>query len=150
MITTANNKLLSTLALATALAVVSTVPAMAATDAPKAAASTPSATAKSTPTVDELVLVETIQLTPVNLASKLIGSAIHTADNKKVGDVKDLLIGENNKIVAVTVGVGGFLGIDETYLAFPMKDIGFSYDTGALRITTDLTKAAIEKAAKRK
>lgn len=150
MITTENNKLFSTLALAVALAAVSTVPAMAATAAPKAAASTPAATAKTKPTVDEVVLVETIQLTPVNLASKLIGSAIHTADNKKVGDVKDLLIGDNNKIVAVTAGVGGFLGMDETYLAFPMKDIKFSYDTGSLKITTDLTKAAIEKAAKQK
>ena len=150
MIKSANSNRVSALALAAALAAGLAVPAMAATDAPKTAASAPSATAKAAPAVDEIVLLESIQLTPVNMASKIIGSAVHTADNKKVGDVKDILIGENNKLVAVTIGVGGFLGIDETYLAFPMKDVKFSYDTGALKITTDLSKAAIEKAAKRK
>ena len=150
MIKSANSNRVSALALAAALAAGLAVPAMAATDAPKTAASAPAATAKAAPAVDEIVLLESIQLTPVNMASKIIGSAVHTADNKKVGDVKDILIGENNKLVAVTIGVGGFLGIDETYLAFPMKDVKFSYDTGALKITTDLSKAAIEKAAKRK
>ena len=150
MIKSANSNRVSALALATALAAGLAASAMAATDAPKTAASAPAATAKAAPAVDEIVLLESIQLTPVNMASKIIGSAVHTADNKKVGDVKDILIGENNKLVAVTIGVGGFLGIDETYLAFPMKDVKFSYDTGALKITTDLSKAAIEKAAKRK
>ena len=150
MIKSANSNRVSALALAAALAAGLAAPAMAATDAPKTAASAPAATAKAAPAVDEIVLLESTQLTPVNMASKIIGSAVHTADNKKVGDVKDILIGENNKLVAVTIGVGGFLGIDETYLAFPMKDVKFSYDTGALKITTDLSKAAIEKAAKRK
>lgn len=147
----ARNKLFLTIGLATAISMGLAAPVLAATDMTKPAASTPAPMAKSAkPGVDELVLVETIRLTPVNLASKIIGSAIHTADNKKVGNVNDILIGENNKIDALTVGVGGFLGIDETYLAFPMKDIKFTSDNGALKITTDLTKAAIEQAVKHK
>ncbi|MEO9102964.1 MAG: PRC-barrel domain-containing protein [Burkholderiaceae bacterium] len=161
MIDSAHSKLFLTIGLATAIAAGLAAPAMAATDTPRVTTSAPAATTSSPaaaavsakpakPVVDELVLVESIQLTPVSLASKIIGSALHTADNKKVGSVKDLLIGENNRIDAVTVGVGGFLGMDETYLAFPMKDISFSSESGSLRITTDLTKAAIEQAAKRK
>ena len=150
MITFGSKYPLSTLGLAMALSAGIAVPAMAATNSPTTAASAPATMNKASPKVDELIIVESIQLTPVNLASKIIGSAVHTADNKKVGDVKDILIGENNRLVAVTVGVGGFLGIDETYLAFPMKDIKFSDSSGSLKITTDLTKAAIEKAAKRK
>ena len=151
MIKTIHKHLFSTACLAAALSAGLVAPTMAATDSAKPAASTSAPTAKGNPpVVDELVVVESIQLTPVNQASKIIGSALHTSDNKKVGDVKDILIGDDNKIVAVTVGVGGFLGIDETYLAFPIKDIKFSYDTGSLRVTTDLNKASIERAAKRK
>lgn len=150
MITFASKQTFSTLGLAMALAASIAAPAMAATNSPNATAATAPAMDKTKPKVDELVIVESIQLTPVNLASKIIGSAVYTSDNKKVGDVKDMLIGESNRIIAVTVGVGGFLGIDETYLAFPMKDIKLSYDSGSLKITTDLTKAAIEKVAKRK
>ena len=150
MITFGGKHAPSALGLAMALSAGIAAPAMAATNAPAPAASAPAAMVKAAPKVDELVIVESIQLTPVHLASKIIGSALHTADNKKVGYVKDIVIGENNKLVAVTVGVGGFLGIDETYLAFPMKDIKFSDSSGSLKITTDLNKAAIEKVAKRK
>ena len=150
MITFTSKYSFSTLGLAVALAAGIAAPVMAATNSPMTTASAPATMQKAMPKVDELVIVESIQLTPVNLASKIIGSAVYGSDNKKVGDVKDILIGENNKLVAVTVGVGGFLGIDETYMAFPMKDIKFSDSSGSLKITTDLTKAAIEKAAKRK
>ena len=150
MITSGSKYSFSTLGLAITLSAGIAAPVMAATNSPATAASAPVTMQKAMPKVDELVIVESIQLTPVNLASKIIGSAVYGSDNKKVGDVKDILIGENNKLVAVTVGVGGFLGIDETYMAFPMKDIKFSDSSGSLKITTDLTKAAIEKAAKRK
>ena len=150
MITSGSKYSFSTLGLAVTLSAGISAPVGAATNSPATAASAPVTMQKAMPKVDELVIVESIQLTPVNLASKIIGSAVYGSDNKKVGDVKDILIGENNKLVAVTVGVGGFLGIDETYMAFPMKDIKFSDSSGSLKITTDLTKAAIEKAAKRK
>ena len=100
--------LLSMACLAAALSVGLVGTTVAATDSPKPSASTPVPAAKGNhPVVDELVVVESIQLTPVNQTSKIIGSALHTSDNKKVGDVKDILIGDDNKIVAVTVGVGG-------------------------------------------
>ena len=160
-----NRNLSSTLGFAAAIALGLAAPAFAATDASKTTTTTTTTTPQTTttaaaapvakasaakPTVDELVLVETIRMTPVSSAERIIGSTVHTADNKKVGTVKDILIGENDKIVAVTVGVGGFLGIDETYLAFPLKDIRFNTDGGSLKVTTDLDKAAIERAAKRR
>src|SRR6185437_3387873 len=45
------------------------------------------------------------------LASKFKGTDVIGADNKKIGDVSDILFDKDGKIEAYVVGVGGFLGI---------------------------------------
>ena len=75
MIKTIHKHLFSTACLAAALSAGLVAPTMAATDSAKPAASTSAPTAKGNPpVVDELVVVESIQLTPVNQASKIIGT----------------------------------------------------------------------------
>src|SRR4029079_16255577 len=45
------------------------------------------------------------------LASKFKGTDVLGSDDKKIGDVKDILFDKDGKIEAYVVGVGGFLGI---------------------------------------
>jgi hypothetical protein len=51
------------------------------------------------------------------LASKFKGTDVIGADDKKIGDVTDILFDKGGKIEAYVVGVGGFLGIGSKEVA---------------------------------
>jgi hypothetical protein len=52
--------------------------------------------------------------------SKFKGTDVIGPDNVQVGDVNDALFDKNGKILALIVGVGGFLGIGEKSVAIDM------------------------------
>jgi hypothetical protein len=54
------------------------------------------------------------------LASKFKGTNVLGPKNEKVGDVSDVLFDKSGKVLAVVVGVGGFLGIGEKDVAIDM------------------------------
>lgn len=54
------------------------------------------------------------------LASSLIGRTVYNQQNEELGDINDVILGEDGQVVAVLIGVGGFLGIGE-------KDVGVKY-----------------------
>jgi sporulation protein YlmC with PRC-barrel domain len=54
------------------------------------------------------------------LASKFKGTNVLGPNNEKVGDVSDVLFDKDGKVLAVIVGVGGFLGIGEKDVAIDM------------------------------
>ncbi len=60
-----------------------------------------------------------LQSAPANgmHANNLIGAKVNTADGKEVGKVSDLIIDEHGQIVAIVVGVGGFLGLGQKDVA---------------------------------
>ena len=51
------------------------------------------------------------------LATKFKGTDVIGSNNEKIGDVNDLLIDQQGRIVAYIVGVGGFLGIGQKDVA---------------------------------
>ncbi|WP_332699780.1 PRC-barrel domain-containing protein [Bosea sp. (in: a-proteobacteria)] len=59
-------------------------------------------------------------------ASKLMGVDIYGPDNKKVGDVTEVVFDKTGKIELVTVGVGGFLGIGSKDVAIPFDQVTWS------------------------
>lgn len=59
-------------------------------------------------------------------ASKLMGVDIYGPDDKKVGDVTEVILDKNGKIEMVTVGVGGFLGIGAKDVAIPFEQVTWS------------------------
>ncbi|UZF93545.1 PRC-barrel domain-containing protein [Bosea sp. NBC_00550] len=70
---------------------------------------------------------------PTNLAgqgkwrtSKLIGVDIYGPDDKKVGDVTEVIVDKMGKVEMVTVGVGGFLGIGAKDVAIPFEQVSWS------------------------
>ncbi len=106
-----------------------------------------SAKAKS-PKVDETIVVTEITFEPVNMASKILDSDAYTTDGTKIGDVSDLVIDDTNKVTAVVVGVGGFLGIDETYVAVPISKISYKYDSDKMKVIAAVTKDELKAAKK--
>jgi hypothetical protein len=58
----------------------------------------------------------------------------------KVGDVRDLIIDKDGRIIAAIVGVGGFLGIDEKNVAIPFDALKLSPESfGGKMVTKVLT-----------
>ena len=53
------------------------------------------------------------------LASKFKGTDVIGADDKKIGDVTDILFDKDGKIEAYVVSVGGFLGMGSKDVALP-------------------------------
>jgi hypothetical protein len=84
--------------------------AMAQADTPKADAK-PAETAKflSSQSTDQWVF------------SKFKGTDVLGPDNAQVGDVNDILLDKSGKVLALIVGVGGFLGIGEKSVAIDMS-----------------------------
>jgi sporulation protein YlmC with PRC-barrel domain len=80
---------------------------------PAASQSTPSSPSASatTPSTAATGKFVTKQSPDQFLASKFKGTDVIGADDKKIGDVSDILFDKDKKILAYIVGVGGFLGI---------------------------------------
>lgn len=60
------------------------------------------------------------------LASSIIGMTIQNSTDKEaeqIGSVNDLIMNEQNQLVGVVVGVGGFLGIGEKNVGIPMAAV---------------------------
>ena len=92
-------------------------PAPSATPAPAVTPATPAPAAKSTemstPAASSTNSAKFInsQRQDQFLASKFKGTDVIGSDDKKIGDVSDILFDKGGKIEAYVVGVGGFLGI---------------------------------------
>jgi len=59
----------------------------------------------------------TTQTADQHLASKFNGTDVIGADDKKIGDVSDVLFDKSHTVIAYIVGVGGFLGIGQKDVA---------------------------------
>src|SRR4051794_33932333 len=116
----------STLALTTALAQTTTPPAGStpSTTTPLAATSTPATPAPSASNTSAAGKAQfvTKQTQEQWLATKFKGTDVIGTDDKKIGDVSDILFDKDKKIIAYIVGVGGFLGIGQ-------KDVAIAPDS---------------------
>src|SRR5262245_63271222 len=90
--------------------------------------STSSDTTKNSPTT---TMSDTSSMAPSSFqgnwrASKLVGLSVYNEKNESVGSINDMLTDKNGKIVAVVIGVGGFLGVGEHLVAVPFEKVKFS------------------------
>lgn len=60
------------------------------------------------------------------MASHLIGTRVVRANNESIGDINDVVVDRNGQVMAVVVGVGGFLGIGEKDVAVPFNSLEFA------------------------
>src|SRR6202045_2735104 len=56
-------------------------------------------------------------------ASKLIGVNVYNDNNEKIGDIQELIVDKSGKVDNVVLGVGGFLGMGEHYVALAMEKL---------------------------
>jgi uncharacterized protein YaaQ len=80
-------------------------------------------------------------------ASKLIGTTMTNILDESIGQVEDVVIDSDGKVVAVLVSVGGFLGLGETTVAIGLPHLVIARaDLDVLQVKTSLTREAIEQA----
>jgi len=60
------------------------------------------------------------------MASKLIGTTVVSTNNESIGDLNDVILDRSGQVMAVVVGVGGFLGIGEKDVAVPFSSLEFA------------------------
>jgi len=122
---------------AAALAVVLASPAFAQTGAP-GTSSNPGSSTSSMPSQSSMSHSNFVQNQDATdwRSSKLVGASVYGPDNASIGEVNDVLIGNDGKIRAVVIGVGGFLGVGEKNVAIPLE---------ALNITRKPESSSIDK-----
>ncbi len=79
-------------------------------------------------------------------ASDLIGAKVRTSGDEDVGSVSDLIIDESGQVVAIVVGVGGFLGMGEKSVAIDWDDVTRSGDSEELELRTSVTREGLSSA----
>jgi sporulation protein YlmC with PRC-barrel domain len=78
-------------------------------------------------------------------ASKLIGLDVQSPEDKKVGDIGEVVIDKDGQIDGVIVDVGGFLGIATHPVLLEWKDVTLSSQDGNDRAVVNLTKEKLEQ-----
>lgn len=84
-------------------------------------------------------------------ASEAIGKPVYNRADERIGEIEELLMDGEGRVMAAVVGVGGFLGIGERDVAVAYRSFTMSRDkNGAPKLMVDLTKAELEKASEYK
>jgi sporulation protein YlmC with PRC-barrel domain len=89
----------------------------------------------------------TMQSENTILADDLIGSNVYSDAGEKIGDVDDLIVNLDGTVEGVVIGVGGFLGMGEKWVAVKMDSLSTMTDeSGTLRLVSSATKTDLEAA----
>jgi sporulation protein YlmC with PRC-barrel domain len=79
-----------------------------------------------------------------HLATNIIGMQVYSSaavDAELIGDINNLVVGQNGEVQAVVIGVGGFLGIGE-------KDVAVSMDSLEMAMAEDNTQRYVLQATR--
>ncbi|MET3589807.1 sporulation protein YlmC with PRC-barrel domain [Bartonella silvatica] len=79
------------------------------------------------------------------VASSLIGAKVYNIENENIGEVKDIILRENN-IAGFVVAVGGFLGLGESYVVVSPETIQMTNDYGKWKLIINATKDSLKEA----
>lgn len=79
-------------------------------------------------------------------ASNLMGADVKTTGDESVGPVNDLILDDQGKIVALVIGVGGFLGMGERDVAIGWDDVTRSGTADDLELRVDVTREGLSNA----
>ena len=58
-------------------------------------------------------------------SSRIVGATVYNDNDQSVGTVDDLIVGQDGKISAVVISVGGFLGIGNKLVKLPYDQLRF-------------------------
>jgi hypothetical protein len=90
-----------------------------------------------------LVIVDVVAVAQGYRASKLRGTDVLGADNKKIGSFDDLVIGKTDRVLFAIIQVGGLLGVGSHLIAVPYTSLQIS-DDGRRIVLPSATKKQVE------
>lgn len=80
-------------------------------------------------------------------SSDAVGQPVYNRANERIGEVEELVIDADGRVLAAIVGVGGFLGMGERDVAVNYRAFQMTRDAnGKPRLVVNVDKAALEKA----
>lgn len=123
------------LALSTALTIFIFTPAFAQTT-----------TTQQTQTGQLIVPAARLNSAQVMSANDFIGKTVYDRAGNDIGDVNDLIISGDGQIQAVILGVGGFLGMGEKYVAVNTSSVQMVQDGNTTRLVVEASKQALQAA----
>ncbi len=82
------------------------------------------------------------------MSSKLTGIDIYNNQNEKLGEIDDLVIEDGKTLTGLVVGVGGFLGMGESYVVIDPSNVVLNQKDGEWRAFIDTNKENLKNAPK--
>ncbi|MEN3230263.1 PRC-barrel domain-containing protein [Methylorubrum rhodesianum] len=82
------------------------------------------------------------------MSSKLVGTTVYNNKNETVGEVEDLVIENGKTVTGVVVGVGGFLGLGESYVVLDPSTLAISNKDGKWAVHADTDQDTLKNAPK--
>lgn len=79
-------------------------------------------------------------------ASKLIGLNVYNDNNEKIGSIEELIVDKSAKVDDVILGVGGFLGMGEHYVAVPTEKLKWVNEPVRTSATAPADKSTVGEA----
>jgi sporulation protein YlmC with PRC-barrel domain len=72
--------------------------------------------------------------------------AVHDLSGNRIGEIADVLVNHDGKNTAVLIGVGGFVGIGEKYVAVPFDAVRFHKKDNAWSAIVNTNKETLQNA----
>lgn len=105
-------------------------------------------TAEDTPLAPGDIFIAEPAETDYLAKDEVIGAKVHNSEGKIIGDIEDLIINEDDQIVGVIMGVGGFAGVGEKKLGIKYEALNWGEKEGKSYVTLpQADKALLEGAA---
>lgn len=81
-------------------------------------------------------------------ANTYIGQAVYNSADESIGKISDLIMEKDGGITAAIIGVGGFLGIGEKWVAVPFTTISITQapESDDVKLTTTETAESLQAA----
>jgi hypothetical protein len=79
-------------------------------------------------------------------ADEVIGRDVVNLADEEIGEIADLVMDQDQKLVGIVLSVGGFLGMGEKWVAVPVDEIRFPTDQEPARLLTAATAEQLENA----
>ncbi|WP_208541524.1 MULTISPECIES: PRC-barrel domain-containing protein [Bartonella] len=78
------------------------------------------------------------------VASNFIGVDVCDIEDEEIGEVKDIILRQNN-IDGIVISVGGFLGMGEHYVIVSPEQVRMKADDGKWKLMVNVTKNALKE-----
>lgn len=79
------------------------------------------------------------------IASSLIDTKVLNKQDQAIGQIKDVIIRQNN-VAGIVIGVGGFLGVGERYVVVDPTTVYMRHENGDWKVVVNATKDSLMSA----